>query len=111
MYIYVLSGTKGGYVGITSNLGRRVAEHLYRDPYSFAIAGKNIKLEHWWNVDTRQEASKIENFLHKLQCELGNSIIWEIILDMPFITKSFYKEVLEHKMPVRGQTNYSKQGN
>ncbi len=99
MYIYILSGSKGCYIGITDNLERRFKQHLTGNSSSSCQtkAGNNLNIEHWWNISNRYLALKIEQLLHKIQREEGNNTIWQIVHDVPISTKELLVEAMKLK--------------
>jgi predicted GIY-YIG superfamily endonuclease len=88
-YIYVLSGSKGLYVGLTKNLTRRLKMHLNKAKdaskrsQSRYKCGKDLQLFHWWNISNRYLAIKVEYLLHKIQKDEGDYSIYQIVNDLP----------------------------
>ena len=100
MYIYILQGTKGLYICVTEDLQRRYKEHLRGVKYNGAVshskrvAGGDLQIEHWWNVDTRYEAEKVESYLQAAHKQFGDSWIWRFVNDCPVNISLLLKEAL-----------------
>jgi len=83
MYIYIISGTKGLYIGIT------------RDKTSCKLAGNSLELMHWWNVSTRYLALKVEVLLQRYQRNYGDEFIFQLVNDIPLGVELLVKEALD----------------
>lgn len=82
MYVYVLGcDAQDIYVGITSNLIRRVDQHKTRLVQSTKKYSR-IELLHWWNAPTYILASKFERWCHS-----NMSYVGELVLDCPIWSK------------------------
>lgn len=87
MYIYILIGTLGHYVGITKNLEQRFKWHQksYPNAMSKRQAGTNLKIEHWWNVSDRYTALKIEKYLQKLSVHDFWQLVKDVAIDLKYV--------------------------
>lgn len=77
-YIYMIRCKDNSiYTGITTNLEKRLREHLTRDKncakYTYVHIAK--KLEVAWKTETRALASKLEYYIKKLKREEKESLI------------------------------------
>lgn len=79
-YVYLLDGERGLYVGQTADLQHRLSEHSRGYCRSSRRIGK-FECVYWWNVATRYEALKIEQYLHRIQRSRGASAVWHLSLD------------------------------
>lgn len=82
MYVYILEDADGSqYVGITSNLERRLREHRRGDS---SCASRHLKYEtlevaHYWNTASFVLAYKFESYLKSI----GKTGRIDLIMDCP----------------------------
>jgi predicted GIY-YIG superfamily endonuclease len=100
-YIYVLSNDDRYYVGITYDLSVRIdVQHKKGKNISTSKLGntKNLKLVHHWKSPNYMLASKLERFCHQAQKKYGESIVLDIIKEMPEYTLEI-KHLINEKFP------------
>jgi predicted GIY-YIG superfamily endonuclease len=92
-FVYILLGRKKAYVGQTNSLSRRLRQH-FRGECITSKRCQVYRLAHYWNVATRYEALKLEFFLQELQRKFEDCALWEVVIDVPLLTKSLLEEAL-----------------
>src|SRR5574337_122509 len=101
-YVYVIENVHGElYVGLTSNLERRIVQHRKgKTRTTAAMKDQDFHYVHYWKVPSFSWASRFEEWLHRK----SNYEIMDVVLDIPNWCNYLKKEC--SKISVRHYGNW-----
>ncbi len=96
MDIYVLEDRYGAmYIGITSNLTRRLKEHITgKCSTTRKMHKSSIALRHFWKVPSFSLASRLERYLHSI----SKSEVLDLVLDCKYWCKDLEELALTKQL-------------
>lgn len=102
--IYVLKNSNRYYIGIAHDAEDRYNSHINGKCRSSSKLGdyKDFVLIHKWQSPNYLLASKLERFCHKIQKEIGDEAIEQLIKEMPCYTLEM-KEIIHKMIPTTKQ--------
>ena len=96
-YIYMLRCTDNSiYTGITTDLNRRISEHINKKGAKYTRNRTVIKIEVFFTTDCKKNASILEYHIKKLKKSEKEKVIINGLLSSPYLLKKIdinnYKE-------------------